>query len=252
MANTSYNQMRTQHKAAGMQSKLLAPFTPLDVTGLTFWLDAADPATITVDGSNNVSQWNDKSGNAKHATQATVLVRPALQASQRNGYPGVKFTAASGHFMAGTAFTGTEPFSLFCVVRKDGAGTGLGAHHINFNPGGSVFGLAVNTNPNTGFGGLIDMTAWRNDATTISNTTFLRQSATKNAGVHVYYRTGGITFTNNVPSTSATPVTNYELGRHSASAYADATIFEALMYSRLVTAGERNAIHAYLDAKWSI
>ena len=51
------------------------------------WLDADDATTITKDGGNLVSQWNDKSGNARHVTQATAanrqppfpLVRASLQ-----------------------------------------------------------------------------------------------------------------------------------------------------------------------------
>jgi hypothetical protein len=36
----------------------------------------ADVANVTVDGSTNVSQWDDLSGNARHATQATAGFRP--------------------------------------------------------------------------------------------------------------------------------------------------------------------------------
>ena len=34
---------------------------PFGITGLKLWLDSDDSSTITKDGSNLVSQWNDKS-----------------------------------------------------------------------------------------------------------------------------------------------------------------------------------------------
>lgn len=45
-------------------------------SALSLWLDAADASTITLNGST-VSQWNDKSGNGRHATQATAANQPA-------------------------------------------------------------------------------------------------------------------------------------------------------------------------------
>ena len=39
------------------------PVSPADYSNLKLWLDAADSSTITKDGSNKVSLWNDKSGN---------------------------------------------------------------------------------------------------------------------------------------------------------------------------------------------
>jgi hypothetical protein len=40
------------------------------------WLDAADASTIVLNGST-VSQWSDKSGNGRHAVQATAANQPA-------------------------------------------------------------------------------------------------------------------------------------------------------------------------------
>jgi len=44
---------------------------------LALWLDAEDTASITLNGST-VSQWNDKSGNNNHASQATATLQPSL------------------------------------------------------------------------------------------------------------------------------------------------------------------------------
>jgi hypothetical protein len=51
-------------------------WTPEHLTaGASLWLDAGDSSTITLNGST-VSQWDDKSGNARHVTQATAGNQP--------------------------------------------------------------------------------------------------------------------------------------------------------------------------------
>jgi hypothetical protein len=48
------------------------------------WLDAADASTVTT-VSGAVSQWNDKSGNARNATQSTAGNRPTYTSAGQNG-----------------------------------------------------------------------------------------------------------------------------------------------------------------------
>lgn len=59
-------------------------WTPAQLSGLALWLDAADPNTITLNGST-VSQWRDKSGNSRHANQATATSQPAYTTAGLNG-----------------------------------------------------------------------------------------------------------------------------------------------------------------------
>ena len=47
---------------------------------LALWLDAEDASTITLNGST-VSQWDDKSGNGRHAVQATAANQPTYTVS---------------------------------------------------------------------------------------------------------------------------------------------------------------------------
>jgi hypothetical protein len=48
---------------------------------LSLWLDAEDSASITLNGST-VSQWSDKSGNGRHATQGTAASQPTYATRQ--------------------------------------------------------------------------------------------------------------------------------------------------------------------------
>jgi len=68
-------------------------------SALALWLDAEDAASITLNGST-VSQWNDKSGNARNVSQATAANQPTLTASGLNGKPVVTFDGADWLFNA--------------------------------------------------------------------------------------------------------------------------------------------------------
>ena len=59
---------------------------------LALWLDAEDTSTITLNGSN-VSQWDDKSGNGRHVSQATAANQPAYLATGFNSKPVVSVHA---------------------------------------------------------------------------------------------------------------------------------------------------------------
>ena len=53
---------------------------PAALSNLALWLDASDSASVT-HSSNAVSQWSDKSGNNKHATQSTATRKPIFNSS---------------------------------------------------------------------------------------------------------------------------------------------------------------------------
>jgi hypothetical protein len=62
-----------------------ALWTPAQLgSALALWLDADDASTITLNGSN-VSQWNDKSGNARHVSQAVGTAQPLRVLDAQNG-----------------------------------------------------------------------------------------------------------------------------------------------------------------------
>lgn len=67
-------------------------WTPANVS-TALWFDANDSGTIT-NVSGTVSQWNDKSGNSRHATQPTSGSRPAYSATGFNSKPCLTFDGA--------------------------------------------------------------------------------------------------------------------------------------------------------------
>ena len=68
-------------------------FEPTDITDLKLWLDGDDLYSITKDGSNLVSQWNDKSGNNNNAAQNTSSSQPSTNTSTRNGLNVLDFSS---------------------------------------------------------------------------------------------------------------------------------------------------------------
>lgn len=99
----------------GRQPAAGGPFSPLDIAWHTaFW--AEDPAWTNPGDGVAVAQWNDASGNARHATQATGLNQPVYRASEAtfNNRPVVQGDASD--FMKTAAFTAlTQPNTLVVI-----------------------------------------------------------------------------------------------------------------------------------------
>ena len=88
-------------------------WTPAEIT-TALWLDAADSSTFTLDGSGNVEQWNDKSGNSYHATQSNAADRPAFASSE------VTF---SDNFLISSDAMVASSVSVFLVARSENTST---------------------------------------------------------------------------------------------------------------------------------
>lgn len=68
-----------------------AGFSPKNVAGLMWWHDASNLASITKDGSDLVSQWNDLSGNGNHLTQSTDGNKPKWVSGAVNNRAAIHF-----------------------------------------------------------------------------------------------------------------------------------------------------------------
>ena len=91
-------------------------WTPAQIT-TALWLDADSPSSITLNGST-VSQWNDKSGNGRHATQATAANQPAYSATGFNGKPAVAFDGINDYIVTNAADYSVG--AIFLVYKLNG------------------------------------------------------------------------------------------------------------------------------------
>ncbi len=97
----------------------MALWTPAEIA-TALWLDASDSGTITLDGSDLVEQWDDKSGNDNHVTQSNASYKPAVLTDELNGLDVLDLV---NDYLQGTAID--EPaISIFCVGQADQAGSG--------------------------------------------------------------------------------------------------------------------------------
>lgn len=102
----------------------MALWTPADTTE-ALWLDGADSSTITL-VSSAVSQWNDKSGNARNVSQSTSTARPAYLTAGFGGkncldFDGGDFLSRSTGVTTGT-YTGA--FNVYYVASRDSSPNG--------------------------------------------------------------------------------------------------------------------------------
>lgn len=89
-------------------------------SALALWLDAEDAASITLNGAT-VSQWNDKSGNGRHVSQATAASQPTYSATGMVGKPTLDWgTATNVRSLFRTGMTGYSPVRYFGVADYDG------------------------------------------------------------------------------------------------------------------------------------
>ena len=178
-----------------------------NVPGLALWLDAAKG--ITKNGQNQVSQWNDQSGNGNHATQGLSARQPIATASVINGQPTVRFAQGQTNGMvmnvadSSTLRWGQGDWLIEVVARFDnnpasGTGTRAGLFWAKFPTGmantpGVIF-LANNPlgmTPSTGLtGGIINANAFVG-VTTVYNDNAARVFAYRRVGNTLELRVGG-------------------------------------------------------------
>ena len=127
-------------------------FSPSELGNLSYWLDADDASTITKDGSNKVSAWNDKSGNAKHATMTTASRQPTYTASDSvlNGKPSVKSSSNNGKI--GLTISSSPQREIFMVAYfNDGIDNNFGENMNLFSSSGTDGQYRIQGTKNYGF-----------------------------------------------------------------------------------------------------
>lgn len=105
--------------------------SPLSFAGCAGWWDADDASTFSFSSGTAVSQWRDKSGNARHFAQASASNQPSRSGTY-GGHPTVVFDG-SNDYLDTAAFTLAQPFTLFVAGLVAGT-TGTGVSSV----GGSL------------------------------------------------------------------------------------------------------------------
>jgi hypothetical protein len=93
-------------------------FSPPQLSGVAFWLDGADPSSMTLSGST-ITQWRDKSVNGYAGTPVGSPVQTTI-----NGLPAVAFNGSQYFDFGDVADLGAANLNIFCVAKFNTTGDG--------------------------------------------------------------------------------------------------------------------------------
>ena len=220
-----------------------APWTPADIT-TALWLDAADSTTVTT-VSGDVSQWNDKSGNGRNATQTTAAKRPFLNSSSVNGKDSISFSNVDSVEGLITSYTQSENNNYMICFAGSQAST-MNSRLIASSSKNAL--ISISRSGNTVFvGGNVVTSGWASVNTT-------------NIGILLAPSSGNFQFYGNGTSiaNATLTVTNFgtiNFGSHgggfSGNEPADGTICEIVVVLESTTL-TREKIEGYLAHKWGL
>lgn len=239
-----------------MMADLMPLFNPAE-SGAGLWLDAADASTITI--GTGISQWSDKSGKARNATQAAGGNQPTYNTPGLNGLNTVEFPGAQWFDMGtGLDFLGGGVFptnhTAFIVTRRDNSvniygaangGNGSNSLHIGFNGGnyrvnywGNDYGTARTANFNEG---------------SYNRVRYVWDDAT---GFKSVYANGSLEGTGQGSGggagTIGTMLGGGRIGNVVGQGIYDGAIAEIIMYPFIASAALVAQTEAYLAAKWGL
>ncbi|MFM6671211.1 MAG: hypothetical protein ACKPJO_13945, partial [Dolichospermum sp.] len=213
-------------------------WTPAQIS-TDLWLDAADASTITLNGST-VSQWNDKSGNGRDATQATASLQPTYANNA------LIFTA-DGLSVPTSAFPNTSNNSVAVVMQATDTPVSLaGLVNIQSSPA---------DNPEIRLGVGVDARIYYNGQyAIIINAGLTTQKISvleMTPGVKSELFTDGTSIASGTIAVALSPTNEFTLGRYSGiNATRNGTINEVLVYPSNTI--NRQLIEGYLAWKWGL
>jgi hypothetical protein len=233
----------------------VAAWTPAQIS-TALWLDAADASTLTLNGST-VSQWADKSGNARNATQATASAQPTYNATLLGGKPALTFDGTSD-FLLGTSNIGLSGNPLFSIAGVFAMPNTTGSVFLSFgsvaNASGYHFMSAGSgTNVWTGFGGGVQLgTATLNSPSSAYVFTAVRNAV--NTANWTATQNGNLLTVTQGNSVSVTLVDGpLNLGRWvGGTNYAEMTAAEIVLVPTTLSTTDRQKLEGYLAWKWGL
>ena len=116
---------------------------------LALWLDAEDTDSITLNGST-VSQWDDKSGNNRNASQASASLQPSYLTTGFNGKPTLE-TDGNDVLELGATSLGRNVSGITCAivgVHPVGASFASNTNELYISTGSSITSTRFAFTPN--------------------------------------------------------------------------------------------------------
>jgi hypothetical protein len=228
---------------------------PTNLLGLALWLDGADSAVIQTINTSDVIQWNDKSGNSRHAF-GRVNNYPTYD-GMRNG---IQFNGTNQFLSNLNAPVNLSQRSIFIVLSNTVYTIYAGVFPQIPNPSSgedytTTTGLTIETSVGLRFYG--NTGGYQNDIVTTINPSIPY-------GIYYEQMNGrsGTTYRNG--NFNATVIANYTAGTsrgyaigcrwsgNVAAPYFNGVINEIVMYSNVLTSSQRQQVEGYLAWKWRL
>jgi len=206
-----------------------------------FWFDGQDTGTLALNG-NKVIQWDDKSGNARHVSNAVDAQRPTYDPVTGR----LTFVAANSTYLQSAAFDAalTQPNTIYILYKIIGvlsdsemvfAGTvalndemfRFSANTFRMRTSADLIGAATDANNNIHSG----------EFNGITSNYWINGTLVAGPGDVGLYPLDGITFGCNYIKTAN---------------FADVEIMEVFGYNCLITEAERIKCENYLYKKWGL
>lgn len=228
---------------------------------VSLWLDAADASSFSGSGDAAV-QWNDKSGNNRHATNnggagGSVASNITYVTDSQNGLGGVEIvnTASTNGLITTTGFPmySAQEVSFFVVGRVTGTSNG------GFISNNQSFGLwAVNIGSsnvilNVGTNGNFTTTLTPSPAVNVIGTAFIVSLTVRPTSFGRGFMTLYVNGTSRATGTGTIPTNqtaNLILTRDSNTS--TSTYYEVISFANALSDIERQQLEGYLAWKWGI
>jgi len=218
--------------------------------GAALWLDASDLSTITKDGSGYVSQWNDKSGNNRNATQGTAAMQPlSLTNPLVNGLYVMRFDGSDDIMSVDLSFLAPNSrYTMFIVEGR--LGTKSENYILGTDPGATNQGLYVGYRNDTTW----TLAQYANDLDTGGlpgyTTQLFRLWTNELDSVGHYIFLDGVQRASNTNTTGMTTANSGVVGSGFGGRRYIGDLAEVLIYNAGLSAADRQIVEAYLMAKW--
>ncbi len=233
---------------------LTRQFAPVDVPGCALWLDAADPNSMTLSGSN-VTQWRDKSGNGCNATSLAGATAATYSSNSFNtSYPSLYFnvskysgsyptntgTTLTGFFVGNLPTTNTN-FSRVISLSRSGV--------VDYNDSSVTAMLVVATS---------GVNRFRTERTPLGTNYSSPTIAQPNIitvlfdGTNcLFYANGSLVATN--ASTGSFNISSYAIGAGvQDNGQLTGNIAEVILFNAALTTSQRQQVEGYLAKKWGL
>jgi len=221
------------------------PYETPPAAGMEIWLDGADTSTITEVGGI-VSQWDDKSGNDRHALSELVVSSPSTGLETLNGNNVISFDDSLMEMPTIITPTGASAYTIVAVwhPKNEGNYDTLMAIGANYN-----YGNVWLHNYPAGI-----QHSWYNDSltTAIADANPLTTILSWNGTTRTSRYNGAEQ--SDTPGYKGTGIANATLGALKGSSFYSlhGYIAEFIVYHRALTVSEITAMETYLNTKWGL